>query len=117
MNTSEPSPFFSVHGGSIVPSFPKPERLAKMRARRQRVKQKHIREVRAAVFERDHDTCRVCGRRATEMHELRFRSLGGAVSMENSIAVCHDCHEKLQRLHLTPRTSNANGHIIFDTQW
>lgn len=72
--------------------------------------------VKRAVMERDHRTCRVCGKRAESVHELRFRSLGGKVSLDNSIAVCGSgttkCHGKLQRNKLIP-IGNPNGKLRF----
>ncbi len=59
--------------------------------------------VRRHVMGRERGECRCCReffrrrRPATDMHEIRFRSLGGVVSPFNSIAVCRPCHELLQR--------------------
>jgi 5-methylcytosine-specific restriction endonuclease McrA len=55
-----------------------------------------------AVFARDRETCRICRIRPAEsMHEIVPRSLGGKVSLANSIAVCGDgvrgCHGFAQR--------------------
>jgi len=100
--------------------IPKPEPHKRVKARRKRQQAQETKRVRAAVFERDGGRCRVCGGLATEMHELRFRSLGGKRSLENSIAVCNhtgnDCHRKLQehmiQVTLSPRVG-ANGLIKF----
>lgn len=72
--------------------------------------------VKRAVMERDAHTCRVCGKPAESVHELRFQSLGGKVALANSIAVCGDgvrgCHGKLQRNRLRP-IGNPNGKMRF----
>ena len=54
--------------------------------------EKHRQLIKAEVFERDHGRCRCCGGYAFELHELRFRSLGGERSRHNSIAVCNFKH-------------------------
>jgi hypothetical protein len=71
------------------------------RRRAQLVKERGIKD---QVLERDGWACRVCGRRAESVHEIKPKGMGGsrtAVSLENSIAVCGDgvrgCHGKLQR--------------------
>jgi 5-methylcytosine-specific restriction endonuclease McrA len=88
--------------------------LAKARASRRALSLSKA--VKRAVMERDQRRCRVCGRRATSVHELRFRSLGGRVSLDNSIAVCGTgttkCHGKLQRNQLIP-IGNASGRLRF----
>lgn len=80
-----------------------------------------MRRIRVAVFARDGGRCRCCGRPATSMHELRPRSLGGAVSLANSIAVCGDgvqgCHGRLQRHEIETfacdRYAGPSGLMIF----
>lgn len=84
---------------------------------RKTVKKESIsKAVKRAVMERDLKTCRVCGKPAESVHELRFRSLGGAVSLKNSIATCGDgtrgCHGQLQRNELT-WVGNPNGKLRF----
>jgi hypothetical protein len=82
----------------------------------------HRVEVKAAVFKRDYGLCRCCRAHATEMHELRFRSLGGPRSLYNSIAVCtalggNNCHRMLQTLvigyEFVKPQDGANGPIRF----
>jgi 5-methylcytosine-specific restriction endonuclease McrA len=85
--------------------------------------EKHRVSIKAEVFKRDGGKCRCCGAHATEMHELRFRSLGGKRSLENSIAVCdwraNSCHQMLQRLVILAEcvsaNMGANGIIKFST--
>jgi len=85
--------------------------------------EQHRQEVREAVFTRDQGICRCCRAHATEMHELKFRSLGGKRSLHNSIAVCtslsggNNCHSMLQHLVIThefvDQKRGANGPIKF----
>lgn len=73
---------------------------AKQRAKR--MKALDTEETRVYVFARERNLCRCCRKRPAEsMHELQFRSLGGKVSVRNSIAVCGElgteqCHGFLQ---------------------
>ncbi len=86
--------------------------------------EEHRQTVRDAVFTRDQGICRCCRAHATEMHELRFRSLGGKRSLYNSIAVCtalsggNNCHRLLQTHVIAYAFKNhrigANGPIIFN---
>lgn len=96
---------------------PKPEPRKRVKARVKRQQSQTIAAVRAMVFARDHDTCRVCGGPAWTMHELKFRSLGGKHSPENSIAVCGSgttkCHGKLQRHRLLVIGTDANQRLTF----
>jgi len=83
---------------------PKPEPRAKTKRREDRLQADHDAKVRAFVFARERDLCRVCRIRAAESrHELIARSLGGKVSQRNCIAVCGQivgavpsCHTFLQ---------------------
>lgn len=86
-------------------------------------------EVRRAVFDRDGGQCRVYRflgeasfgpsallirfSRATEMHELKFKSLGGKVTVENCIAVCGTHHRALHLHLLSPIGTNANRTLLF----
>jgi hypothetical protein len=85
--------------------------------------EQHRQTVREQVFARDQGICRCCRAHATEMHELRFRSLGGKRSLDNSIAVCtalggNNCHRMLQTNVITyafkSATRGANGPIVFN---
>jgi hypothetical protein len=100
----------------------KPGVAARYRDKRRRAKQQGVGEVRAYVFEREKGICRCCGYMAAEsMHEIIFRSQGGLVSPENSIAVCGDgvrgCHGKLQRHEIKVRMGSkrkgAEGFLAF----
>lgn len=85
-----------------------------------------VEAVRRAVFLREGCECRVCRelyhrhRPAQSMHEIQFRSLGGSISLENSIAVCGSgtsgCHGRLQRRRILVETltpAGAEGPLLF----
>lgn len=83
-------------------ALPKPEPRKRVKARRKRQHAAVVRDIRAYVFLREQNICRICRiRRAESMHEIRPRSLGGRVSPQNSIAVCGNgvegCHGFAQR--------------------
>lgn len=72
------------------------------KAKQKRERSQFIKAVRAEVMERDGYICRCCGWRAADsMHEIVPRSLGGKVSLENSIALCGSgttgCHGFIQQ--------------------
>ena len=101
---------------------PKGESRKRIKGRQKRAAAKVVKDVRAYVFEREKGICRCCGCMAAEsMHEVVFRSQGGTVSPENSIAVCGDgvrgCHGKLQRHEITVRFGSkrkgAEGFLAF----
>lgn len=102
-----------------MPACPKPIPRALERAENKRKAEEHRKEIKALVWKRDEGKCRVCGGPATEMHELRFRSLGGQRSTENSIAVCtgmaggKNCHRYLQSHAIEVEGTNANRRLIF----
>lgn len=99
-------------------AFPKPTPHILTKGQKAKAVEQHRRETKRAVFARDGGRCRVCGDAATEMHELRFRSLGGKRSLENSIAVCafgsrHNCHALLQRNCIEYEGDNAQQRVVF----
>jgi hypothetical protein len=84
----------------------KPEGQQKTDEREGRQQSNRVMKIRQYVFARERDICRVTRCLPAEsMHELRFRSLGGKVSRENSIAVQGDgvrgIHGFLQRNEIT----------------
>lgn len=91
---------------------PKPSSRLLTKARADRKAASLSKAVKRAVMERDDRTCRVCRKRAAHVHELHFRSLGGVVSLENSIAVCVRCHTQLQANALIP-IGRATGRMRF----
>lgn len=84
----------------------------------------HRVEIKKQVWQRDKGLCRCCGGQAVEMHELKFRSLGGERSLYNSVAVCttfgaaNRCHRLLQTLRILWRyldaAKGADGPIEFE---
>lgn len=102
----------------------KPESRRRIQGRKKRQQSKVTKDVRAYVFARERNLCRICRLRPAEsMHELRFRSLGGKVSRMNSVAVCGDgvrgCHGFAQRNEISYRffdddvSIGAEGDIDF----
>jgi hypothetical protein len=72
-----------------------------------------------AVRARDKGICRVCGRKATEVHEaLDFKSLGGVACLENSIQVCAEpkgkCHALLQQHGIRVIGEHCSKPLIFE---
>lgn len=58
------------------------------------------RELRKTVLKRDGNRCRACGRKASEIHHILFRSLGGKDEASNLLALCDSCHQ------------SAHGHVL-----
>lgn len=100
----------------------KPEPRKREKARAERQQSDRDAKVRAYVFGRERNVCRVTRFLAAEsMHELKPRSVGGKVSRSNSIAVHGDgvrsVHGLLQRHEITYAFENdglgAEGTIYF----
>lgn len=55
-----------------------------------------VEAIRRQCFKRSNGYCEWCGEAVTwygfHMHEKVFRGKGGDVSVENSVAICADCH-------------------------
>jgi hypothetical protein len=88
------------------------------KGKQDRAESKQVKAIRAAVFERDRFLCRCCGHRPAEsMHEIRPRSLGGKVSLENSIAACGSgttgCHGFMQSHQIRVMGKNAQRTLSF----
>jgi hypothetical protein len=88
------------------------------KGKQERAESKQVKAIRAAVFERDRYLCRCCGHRPAEsMHEIRPRSLGGKVSLENSIAACGSgttgCHGFMQSHQIRVMGKNAQRTLSF----
>ena len=103
--------------GSVA--YPKPEPRKRIKARRKRQQRKVVADVRAYVFARERGMCRCRHYRPAEsMHEIIFRSQGGKVTPENSIAVCGDgvrgCHGRLHRRDITIQVGplGAEGYLL-----
>lgn len=63
---------------------------------RQQTRTTAVAEIRQQVFRRANGNCEYCAAIITSdtghMHEKVFRSRGGEISLDNSVAICHDCH-------------------------
>lgn len=71
-----------------------PRYVEKLIAKRD--KAANMRAVRAEVIRRDKGKCRCCGRKGTDLHHVRFRSMGGGDTVDNLVLVCRDpCHRAI----------------------
>ena len=43
--------------------------------------------------EQDFIPCEVCGRKATEIHHIKYKSRGGKDEIRNMMAICRRCHD------------------------
>jgi 5-methylcytosine-specific restriction endonuclease McrA len=91
--------------------FPKPESRASDRRVRARNRERQWQAVRKAVLARDGNRCRACGlKEGTEVHHIRFRSLGGEDSPANCAAICDRCHSDIHAYRLNIE-GDANGKL------
>lgn len=55
-----------------------------------------VEQIRRRIFERSQNHCEYCGKIITwgsmHMHEQITRGDGGEISIQNSVAICYDCH-------------------------
>lgn len=104
--------------------IPKPEPRKKVKGRKLRAGKKNSDTVRDYIMGRERQLCRCCRiREAQSMHELRFKSLGGKVSRQNSIGTCGQlvgsepsCHTYLQANQIAYEMDpdvGAEGVIVF----
>lgn len=101
---------------SAMPFFPqpKPEAPCVTRERQRRAKQAHDSRERTKVRARDGAVCRCCRKRwAREVHELLYRSRGGAVKTSNAVALCRQCHQLIHAKLITVLGNDANGEVHF----
>lgn len=49
--------------------------------------------VKKAAADRDGNVCILCGRPATDVHHVTFRSQGGEDDINNVVCLCRACHE------------------------
>ena len=68
----------------VITTIPKHKRI--------KLSPKKYNKLKEEVFERD-QCCVLCGKSATDLHHVIFRSQMGDDSMENCVALCHDCHK------------------------
>ena len=45
------------------------------------------------VGEQDIILCEVCGKQATDIHHIQYKSQGGADDFDNLIGLCRECHD------------------------
>ncbi len=71
-----------------------------------------------AVRARDKGICRVCGRKATEVHEVLPKSLGGVACLENSVMLCAEpkgrCHQLCQQGGIKAFGNHCSGPLVFE---
>ncbi len=56
--------------------------------------QREFAKIKPLIAERDNYCCRLCGRKADDIHHIVFRSQGGTNEEDNLICLCRACHEK-----------------------
>ena len=69
----------------MIATIPKHKRI--------KLSQKKYIEFKLKVFERD-KYCVLCGRPATNLHHVKYRSAGGSDTENNTVMLCTGCHEK-----------------------
>jgi len=73
-------------------------------------KRRKDREAQREYIEK-HPFCEVCGRLATEVHEIIFRSQGGKCEENNEISLCRECHLRCHGV-IQPRISREELYEI-----
>ena len=48
--------------------------------------------IRESVITRDKELCQICGKKATQLHHILYKSYGGADISQNLICLCNECH-------------------------
>ena len=91
---------------------PQPRIVATIQKRRTLARLDRVEKEKVRV--RDHESCRVCGRRTRQVHERLFKSLGGAASLMNSLCACPTCHPFLQHHGIDVRGRTCNGPLTFE---
>ena len=69
----------------MIATIPKNKRI--------KLSQKKYIELKLKVYERD-KYCVLCGRTATNLHHVKYRSAGGGDTENNTVMLCQSCHEK-----------------------
>jgi len=100
-------------------ALPKGQTRKQAKAKAAREHAKHVKAVRAYVFDRENGICRCCRiRLADSMHEIVPRSLGGEVSRENSVALCGSgttgCHGRIQSHRIKVHGTNSDYSLVFE---
>jgi 5-methylcytosine-specific restriction endonuclease McrA len=92
------------HGGGAI--FLPPERIAEY------AKAYAVGRIRHQVFEASKGECRNCGRPINwkfHLHEVIPKGKGGEVSLDNSIALCADCHLNQEHKARTPQFQRSKN--------
>ena len=77
--------------------------------------------LRAAALRRDHFTCQICARRATEVHhkiELTEENVNDpkiALNINNLQSLCHNCHTALTMEEHAGRAPDSGLYYVFDS--
>ena len=73
-------------------------------------------DVRELVFKRCKGYCEKCGlplREGWALHHRKLRSAGGKDTVENFLALHHECHNLgTKSVHLNPKDSMIKGYIV-----
>jgi hypothetical protein len=82
---------------------------------RQREQDRIQKAIAFQVGERDHYSCRCCGRKEKlHRHHLTFRSRGGMDSTENELMLCKYCHALIHARQLWILGKNADKRVTFE---
>lgn len=102
---------------------PKPQRgyFKRLKAERKAARKQANEAVRPVVVDKYHGMCACCEwREAQSTHEIKFRSLGGQVTEENTIPVCGSgttgCHGHLQE-HRIEVERASDGSLTFTPKY
>jgi|LGOV01.1.fsa_nt_gb 5-methylcytosine-specific restriction endonuclease McrA len=66
-------------------SFPKHKKPRKKAIRISKI-------IRDSVIQRDKGICQICGKQATQLHHILYKSYGGANISQNLICLCNEDH-------------------------
>jgi hypothetical protein len=95
---------------------PKPEPRIVAKLAKRRLVKRLDRVEKERVMVRDHECCRVCGRKTRHVHERLFKSLGGVASLQNSMCACPVCHPYLQHHGIDVFGTSCSGKLTFEMQ-
>ena len=56
--------------------------------------------------------CEICGKKAVDIHHIKYRSQGGGNEIENLIALCRKCHDRAHSGEINAQVLQAR-HDIF----
>jgi len=103
-------------------TLPKPAPRFRVKQQQRKALESQKRDVHRLTSIRDHFRCRACGCRCRstmevvpdrlEHHEIKFRSLGGEISLSNTLVLCLACHHEAQT-HVLQIVGNADQQVTF----